>query len=320
VKIRFVWVCVTVACLVSAAPAIGANQTVAANEFSQFVPKHVAVNVGEMVTWNNMGNGLHNVHFDDNSFQQPPFADASAWSVSKTFPTPGVYGYHCDVHGNTGGVGMSGTVTVNGPSYPRPKGATPIRVPLTMAFKPCASPNRTHGPPLASPSCSGPVPESAWLTVGTPDANGAAANSSGSLSLTTQVGNPSTTADEADVLVISSLTDVRNKAGLTDYTGQLQARIALRLTDRNTQPSLNEPSTGDTTFNITVPCAGTASTTIGSTCSVTTTADAIIPGMVPEGKRSVWQVGKVDVYDGGPDGVVSTNDNTLFADQGIFVP
>ena len=122
------------------------------------------------------------------------------------------------------------------------------------------------------------------------------------------------------MLVISSLTDVRNKTGLTDYTGQLQAKIALRLTDRNTQPSLNEPSTGDTTFNVTVPCATTASTTVGSTCSVTTTADAILPGMVPEGKRSVWEVGKVDVYDGGPDGVVSTNDNTLFADQGIFIP
>jgi len=26
------------------------------------------------------------------------------------------------------------------------------------------------------------------------------------------------------------------------------------------------------------------------------------------------------VYDGGPDGVVSTQDNTLFAVQGLFVP
>jgi hypothetical protein len=266
------------------------------------------------------GGNFHNVHFDDNSFQMPPFADSSSWVVSRTFNTPGVYGYYCDLHGGPNGFGMSGTVTVNGPSYPRPKGATPIRVPLTMAFKPCAAPNRTHGPPLAFPSCSGPVPESSWLTVGTPDANGAAANSSGYLNLTTLVGNPTTPADEADVVVTSSLTDVRNKTGLADYTGQLQAKLALRLTDRHTQPSLNEPSTGDTTLNITVPCASTASTTVGSTCSVTTTADAIIPGVVPEGKRSVWEVGKVDVYDGGPDGVVSTNDNTLFADQGIFIP
>ena len=284
VRIRGLGICVVLACMVPVGPAMAANQTVAANEFSQFLPKHVAVNTGEMVTWNNMGNGLHNVHFDDNSFQQPPFADASAWSVSKTFPTPGVYGYHCDVHGGAGGVGMSGTVTVNGPSYPRPKGATPVRVPLTVAYKPCASPNRTHGPPLAFPSCNGPVPESSWLTVGTPDANGAAANSSGFVVLETIVGDPGTPADEANVSVRSSMTDVRNKTGNTDYTGQLQAKLSLRITDRNTQPSLNEPSTGDTVFNVTVPCASTADTTVGSTCSV------------------------------------STNDNTLFASQGVFIP
>ena len=33
--------------------------------------------------------------------------------------------------------------------YPRPKGATPTRVPLVPAFNACAAPNRTHGPPLA---------------------------------------------------------------------------------------------------------------------------------------------------------------------------
>ena len=59
---------------------------------------------------------------------------------------------------------------------------------------------------------------------------------------------------------------------------------------------------------------------MGSTCSVTTTADAVMPGAVLEGKRSVWEVGKVQVFDGGPDGVASTTPNTLFADQGVFIP
>ena len=36
-------------------------------------------------------------------------------------------------------------------AYPRPKGATPIRVPLVVAYPQCTSPNRTHGPPLAFP-------------------------------------------------------------------------------------------------------------------------------------------------------------------------
>jgi hypothetical protein len=31
-------------------------------------------------------------------------------------------------------------------------------------------------------------------------------------------------------------------------------------------------------------------------------------------------MGKVDLYDGGSDGVAATNPNTLFATQGVFVP
>jgi hypothetical protein len=34
----------------------------------------------------------------------------------------------------------------------------------------------------------------------------------------------------------------------------------------------------------------------------------------------VWEVGQVQVFDGGSDGVVSTAPNTLFATQGVFVP
>jgi hypothetical protein len=60
--------------------------------------------------------------------------------------------------------------------------------------------------------------------------------------------------------------------------------------------------------------------TIGSTCSATTTADAVVPGAVLEGRRSIWEFGKVQVFDGGSDGVVSTTPNTLFADQAVFVP
>ncbi len=37
------------------------------------------------------------------------------------------------------------------PSYPRPKGASPLRVPLVPAFATCTSPDRTHGPPAGIP-------------------------------------------------------------------------------------------------------------------------------------------------------------------------
>ena len=38
--------------------------------------------------------------------------------------------------------------------YPRPKGATPLRVSLVPAYQECTSPDKTHGAPLAFPSCS----------------------------------------------------------------------------------------------------------------------------------------------------------------------
>jgi virginiamycin B lyase len=216
-------------------------------------------------------------------------------------------------------------VTVNGlptDGHPRPKGATPIRVSLVPAFNPCVAPNRTHAPPLSSPSCAPPVQASSFLTVGTADANGAATQSSGSLSLAAVVGNPATPADEADVKLAASITDVRLKASLGDYAGQLQANARLRLIDRASGTAVNEPATvQDFVLRFTVPCQATASTSIGSTCAVNTTADAIAPGTVRERARTIWEVGQVQLFDGGPDGVASTTSgNTLFEVQGLFVP
>jgi hypothetical protein len=53
---------------------------------------------------------------------------------------------------------------------------------------------------------------------------------------------------------------------------------------------------------------------------VTTTFDAVTPGSVPEGRRSIWELDRIRVNDGGADGVVATTPNTLFATQGVFVP
>jgi hypothetical protein len=53
---------------------------------------------------------------------------------------------------------------------------------------------------------------------------------------------------------------------------------------------------------------------------VNTSLDALLPGSVTEGKRAIWQLDGIDVYDGGPDGAAETAGNTLFATQGVFVP
>jgi subtilisin family serine protease len=203
----------------------------------------------------------------------------------------------------------------------RPKGAGPLRVALVPAYTACASPNRVHGPALAFGSCAPPVQRSTQLTVGTPDANGPAANSIGSLRMNVLTGDPATGADEADIGLSVSISDVRRKSDLADYGGELEARTTLRLTDRLSGSALNESATlGDLPFEFVVPCATTVSTSTGSVCSLSTSADAITPGIADEGSRAVWQLGQVSVADGGSDGLGSTDPNGTFAVQGLFVP
>ncbi len=205
--------------------------------------------------------------------------------------------------------------------YPRPKGATPVRVSMVPAYQPCTSANRTHGAPLAFPSCNPPVQASGQLTVGTFDSNGADANSIGSVRLDVTPGDPATPANEADVRIAMSFSDVRQKQpSLADYTGQVQLVLSARVTDKMNGPTQTEPGTGGVDFPVTVPCTATTSTTVGSTCATLTTFNSVLPGSIVEAKRAIWALSKVNVFDGGPDGVVSTAPNTLFATQGVFVP
>ena len=218
--------------------------------------------------------------------------------------------------------------------YPRPKGATPLRVPLVPAYRECTAPDRTHGPPLAFPSCSSPDPASGNLTVGTPDANGAVANSSGFVRLDVQVGAPAAP-DDSDLRIAAGLTDVRcagggpacgpaNAAGGSDYTGELQVDMQVRMTDRYNAASAgggtDAATVVDFPFPVPLSCASTGSTAAGSSCAITTSMVALAPGAVRDGDRAVVQLGQTRVSDGGPDGIVATADNDLFAVQGLYVP
>ena len=207
--------------------------------------------------------------------------------------------------------------------YARPQGASPLRVSLVPAFRACSAPDREHGPPLAFGSCNPPEPRSDHLTVGTPDANGNAVASVGMMKFGVFPGNPSTGADEADVNVAFSLTDVRRSSDEADYTGQLQAVATVRITDRDNELAPgggSDPATvSDFPFPATVPCVATPAAA-GATCELNTTLDALMPGAVKELDRSIWQLEAIQVFDGGSDGLVSTSPNTLFARQGIFVP
>ena len=96
-------------------------------------------------------------------------------------------------------------------------------------------------------------------------------------------GNPSTPADEADVRFQLSMTDVRTRPGLDDYAGDLRAQVTVRRTDKD---AAIPATTVDFPFSFAAPCSATADTSIGASCGVTTSADALVPGTVasPRGR------------------------------------
>jgi hypothetical protein len=205
-----------------------------------------------------------------------------------------------------------------------------MRVSLVPAFNACAAPNRTHGAPLAFPSCNPPKPSSNFLTVGTPDANGAPAKSTGFLLLRVKATTPE------DLFFTLTITDVRclpgtgaavcgtiNNSGGPDYTGEIQSDATIRISDHYNGSNLDEAATvQDIPFPVNAFCVSTADMTVGSTCSVSSSSQAHCPPVCQnfDGQRSVVELGQVFVRDGGADGQIGTADNTVFMRQGIFIP
>jgi hypothetical protein len=119
----------------------------------------------------------------------------------------------------------------------------------------------------------------------------------------------------ADVRIDASITDVRNRADLGDYTGDLEGRFSLRITDRYNAVAPGDPQTDaatveDTPFKFAIGCAATTEVT-GGACQLSTSANALAPGSVRDGDRAVWQLGPVGLYD---------QSGNLFATQGLFLP
>jgi hypothetical protein len=81
----------------------------------------VTIIQGEKVTWTNVS-GLHNVRFDDGSYEQPAVPALPPWTVERTFTTPGTFTYLCVQHATS----MSGSVTVQAAGTP---GAPPPPAP-----------------------------------------------------------------------------------------------------------------------------------------------------------------------------------------------
>jgi hypothetical protein len=209
--------------------------------------------------------------------------------------------------------------------YPRPKHTAPLRMSLVPAFKPCSDSNRMHGPPLAFPSCAPPQAEALYVTTGTPEVNGAPAGLVGSLDLRARPGNPATSADEADIALSLSATDVRcsltqypcdsaNSPGPPDYQGTIYTQLTFRITDRYNLPAPGGRLAGTAAAVSSTwytHCRPTADTSTGGTCQASTTLDALTGGTVIEGRRSNIELDQVEVR---------TQSGDVFLRQGVFVP
>jgi len=206
--------------------------------------------------------------------------------------------------------------------YASPIGASPMRVSLVPSYVPCetGSANSRHGTPLNFLSCNPPARSSTTVAAG-PRSLGFVrlivcdVNSAGAICA------PLT---KPDVKLTGSITDVRNGSPTgTDYDdpdGQpdLTEQLVVKITDMyNTDgPStvVNQP------FQVPIDCVTTTDTTIGSACSVNTTENALVPGLVLNGKAAVWETKQIQVFDQGADAIRGNADDKVFEAQGVFTP
>jgi len=132
----------------------------------------------------------------------------------------------------------------------------------------------------------------------------------------------------ADITATAALASPSTTSG---GTGQFLGH-AIRVTDMyncNLTGSPTCPATStsqypatmeDLQFPVPVVCLADG-TVAGSTCGTNTTANALVPGSVIAGQSAVVEIGEVVLNDSGPDGNYNTtNDNQVFAAQGIFLP
>ena len=95
-------------------PSAQTTVLVGAGEANEFAPSELSIAVGDTVNWVwPEGSAGHNVVPDDGDAPPqsgPPVGYPNYHSYR--FAAPGVYHYHCQVHGAAGGVGMAGTITV----------------------------------------------------------------------------------------------------------------------------------------------------------------------------------------------------------------
>jgi acyl-homoserine-lactone acylase len=214
----------------------------------------------------------------------------------------------------------------SGLPYPRAGSASPLRVPLVPGFRQCKAPDAVHAAPLRFPSCKAPKLESNVLTTSSVGKGGGFAR------FDVIPGNLTTTEDEANLNIAALATDVTKASDGSDYAGKAVLTTLIRITDQaNGGTGSDSGTVQDLSFSAPLDCAATPGTSSGGSCSVNTTADALVPGMIAEGKRALVSVSSVELLDAGPDGQITpsgltcppscgTGDESVYLRQGIFAP
>lgn len=177
----------------------------------------------------------------------------------------------------------------------RPQGATPLRLPLTIAFDDCGA-GPTHSPPFNTSTCGPAKASSPDLTVGEPLVNGKPSKANGFIRI-------DATSSPSNGQVNVSIKDVRCanyfsgcSVLLGDYTSFVNLALDFQITDRAT-PAGTAATIKQVALTHTVPCTATADTTVGSTCQLATDLNSIVPGAIVTGKRASWVLLDATIYD-----------------------
>ena len=97
-----------------------------------------------------------------------------------------------------------------------------------------------------------------------------------------------------------TISDVFTKA-MVDYDGELRAQVTLQITDKDNTPNPGGPgatagsaaTTTEIPLEMVAPCSPTVNLPDeGSSCTVSTTADTLVPGTVKEGRRTDLAAGR----------------------------
>lgn len=127
----------------------------------RYTPNHVAVNVGDTVTWTWVG-GFHDVQSNNAAFSSGAPQRASGQKYTNTFTTPGTFWYYCSVHAKVEDANEQGL------------GAGKMVGSVTVLPKPAGAPGQAAGTPSATASATATATATATPTVSTPAATATA--------------------------------------------------------------------------------------------------------------------------------------------------